>query len=109
MLNSYIAGTGFFVPPKIVTNDELSQYMNTTDDWICERTGIRERRFVEKGVGPSDLAIPATDQALKESGLSVKDIDFMSFATSTPDYYIPGSGCLLQETGDLLVGSFLIQ
>ena len=97
MPNAYIAGTGFYVPPKIVTNDELSQYMNTTDEWIRERTGIRERRYVEKGVGPSDLAIPATEQALETAGLSVEDIDFMIFATSTPDYYIPGSGCLLQE------------
>ena len=97
MPNAYIAGTGFFVPPKIVTNEELSQYMNTTDEWIRERTGILERRYVEKGVGPSDLAIPATEQALEAAGLSVKDIDFMIFATSTPDYYIPGSGCLLQE------------
>ena len=97
MPNAYIAGTGFYVPPKIVTNDELSKYMNTTDEWIRERTGIRERRYVEKGVGPSDLAIPATEQALEVSGLSVQDIDFMIFATSTPDFYIPGSGCLLQE------------
>jgi len=97
MPNAYIAGTGFYVPPKIVTNDELSKYMNTTDEWIRERTGIRERRYVEKGVGPSDLAIPATEKALEASELSVKDIDFMIFATSTPDYYIPGSGCLLQE------------
>ncbi|SVD97096.1 uncharacterized protein METZ01_LOCUS449950, partial [marine metagenome] len=88
---------GFFVPPKIVTNIELSQYINTTDEWIQERTGIQERRFVEKGVGPSDLAIPATEQALKSAELSVENIDFIIFATSTPDYYIPGSGCLLQE------------
>ena len=97
MFNAYIAGTGFYVPPKIVTNDDLSQYMNTTDEWIRERTGIQERRYVEKGIGPSDLAIPAAEQALEEARLSVKDIDFMIFATSTPDYYIPGSGCLLQE------------
>ena len=97
MPNAYIAGTGYYVPPKIVTNDELSQHMNTTDKWIRERTGIQERRYVEKGVGPSDLAIPAAEQALEEAKLSVKDIDFMIFATSTPDYYIPGSGCLLQE------------
>ena len=97
MPNAYIAGTGFYVPPKIVTNDDLSQYMNTTDKWIRERTGIQERRYVEKGVGPSDLAIPATEQALEAAGLSVDDIDFIIFATSTPDYYIPGSGCLLQE------------
>tara|TARA_Y100000590_G_scaffold363291_1_gene420876 strand:- start:839 stop:1834 length:996 start_codon:yes stop_codon:yes gene_type:complete len=97
MPNAYISGTGFFVPPKIVTNDDLSVYMNTTDSWIRERTGIIERRYVEKGVGPSDLAIPAANDALKAAGLSVKDIDFIIFATCTPDYYIPGSGCLLQE------------
>ena len=97
MYNAYIAGTGFYVPPKIITNNELVQYMDTSDEWIRERTGICERRYVEKGVGPSDLAIPATQQALATAGLSVKDIDFMIFATSTPDYYIPGSGCLLQE------------
>ena len=97
MPNAYIAGTGFYVPPKIVTNADLSQYMNTTDKWIRERTGIQARRFVNKGIGPSDLAIPATEQALNSAGLSVEDIDFMIFATSTPDYYIPGSGCLLQE------------
>jgi len=97
MPNAYIAGSGFYVPPKIVTNDELSKHMNTTDEWIHERTGIRERRYVEPGVGPSDLAIHATEQALAAAGLSVEDIDFIIFATSTPDYYIPGSGCLLQE------------
>ena len=97
MSNAYIAGVGFYVPPKIVTNDELSQYMNTTDKWIRERTGIQTRHYVEKGVGPSDLAIPATEQALNSASLSVRDIDFIIFATSTPDYYIPGSGCLLQE------------
>ena len=97
MPNAYIAGAGFFVPPKIVTNHDLSKYMNTSDEWIRERTGIQERRFVEKGMGPSDLAIPATEQALESAGLSIGDIDFMIFATSTPDYYIPGSGCLLQE------------
>ena len=97
MINAYIAGTGYYVPPKIVTNEELSQYMDTTDEWIQERTGIKERRFATKGIGPSDLAIPATEQALASANLSVQDIDFMIFATSTPDYYIPGSGCLLQE------------
>ena len=97
MPNPYIAGTGFYVPPKIVSNDELSQYMSTTDQWIQERTGIKERRYVEKGVGPSDLAISATEQALKAAGLKVSDIDFIIFATSTPDFYAPGSGCVLQE------------
>ena len=85
MPNPYISGTGF------------SSYMDTTDEWIQERTGIKERRYVEKGVGPSDLAIPATEQALKAAGLKVSDIDFIIFATSTPDFYAPGSGCVLQE------------
>ena len=97
MHNPYISGTGFYLPPRIVTNDELSSYMDTTDEWIQERTGIKERRYVEKGVGPSDLAIPATEQALKAAGLTVSDIDFIIFATSTPDFYAPGSGCVLQE------------
>ena len=97
MSNPYISGTGFFLPPRIVTNDELSSYMDTTDEWIQERTGIKERRYVEKGVGPSDLAISATEQALKAAGLKVSDIDFIIFATSTPDFYAPGSGCVLQE------------
>ena len=97
MPNPYISGTGFYLPQRIVTNDELSSYMDTTDEWIQERTGIKERRYVEKGVGPSDLAISATEQALKAAGLKVSDIDFIIFATSTPDFYAPGSGCVLQE------------
>jgi len=97
MPNPYISGTGFFLPPRVVTNDELSKYMDTTDAWIQERTGIKERCYVDEGVGPSDLAIPATQQALEAAGLQVSDIDFIIFATSTPDFYAPGSGCLLQE------------
>ena len=97
MPNPYISGTGFYLPPRVVTNDELSTYMDTTDEWIQERTGIKERRYAEKGVGPSDLAIPATEQALEAAGLTVGDIDFIIFATSTPDFYAPGSGCVLQE------------
>ena len=97
MPNAYISGTGYYVPPRIVTNHELSKYMDTSDKWIQERTGIKERRFVEDGVGPSDLAIPATNQALNAANLTVNDIDFIIFATSSPDYYIPGSGCLIQE------------
>ena len=97
MPNPYISGTGFYLPPRIVTNDELSTYMDTSDEWIQERTGIKERHYVEKGEGPSDIAIPATKQALNAAGLRVSDIDFIIFATSTPDFYAPGSGCLLQE------------
>ena len=97
MPNPYISGTGFYLPPRIVTNDEISTYMDTSDEWIQERTGIKERHYVEKGEGPSDIAIPATKQALNAAGLKVSDIDFIIFATSTPDFYAPGSGCLIQE------------
>jgi len=97
MPNPYISGTGFYLPPRVVTNEELATYMDTTDEWIQERTGIVERRYVEPGEGPSDLAIPATEQALEMAGIEVKDIDFMIFATSTPDFYAPGAGCLLQD------------
>ena len=97
MPNPYISGTGFYLPPRVVTNEELATFMDTTDEWIQERTGIKERRYVEPGEGPSDLAIPATEQALEMAGIEVKDIDFMIFATSTPDFYAPGAGCLLQD------------
>ena len=97
MPNPYISGTGFYLPPRVVINDDLSKYMDTTDEWIQERTGIKERHYVEKGVGSSDLAIPATEQALVKAGLQVSDIELIIFATSTPDFYAPGAGCLLQE------------
>ena len=97
MPNPYISGTGHFLPPRIVTNDDLTKYLDTTDEWIQERTGIKERCYVDAGVGSSDLAISATEQALKAADLQVGDIDFIIFATSTPDFYAPGSGCLLQD------------
>lgn len=97
MRRAFISGIGHYLPKRIVTNDELSKVMDTSNEWIVERTGIEQRHYVEAGQGPSDLAIPATEKALKMAGLSVDDIDLIIFATSTPDYYVPGSGCLLQE------------
>jgi 3-oxoacyl-[acyl-carrier-protein] synthase-3 len=97
MPNPYISGTGFYLPPKVINNHDLSKFMDTSDEWIKERTGINERRYVEPGIGPSDIAIPAVKQALSSAGLEIRDIDFIIFATSTPDYYAPGAGCLLQD------------
>ena len=97
MPNPYISGTGFYLPPRVVTNDDLSKYMDTSDQWIQERTGITERRYAEKNEGPSDIAIPAVEMALDNAQLTTNDIDFIIFSTSTPDYYIPGSGCLIQD------------
>ena len=95
--NAYISGTGFNVPERVVTNEELSNYMDTSHDWIIERTGIEQRRYIDSEIGPSELSIPAVQMALKNANLQVQDIDFIIFATSTPDYYAPGSGCLLQN------------
>tara|TARA_A100001011_G_scaffold254994_1_gene263268 strand:- start:232 stop:1233 length:1002 start_codon:yes stop_codon:yes gene_type:complete len=98
-VNSYISGIGFYVPPKIVTNDDLSKVMDTSDEWIYERTGIKQRRFVEegKGIGSADLAVPACEKAIKMSGIPKSSIDLIVFATSMPDYFIPGSSCILQH------------
>lgn len=100
MPNARISGTGFFVPPKVMTNHELSQFMDTNDEWIQERTGIKERRYVENGVSTSDIAIPAVEMAMERAAVTKQDIGLIIFATSTPDYYAPGSGCLLQEKMD---------
>ena len=100
MPNARISGTGFFVPPTVMTNHDLSQFMDTNDEWIQERTGIKERRYVENGVSTSDIAIPAVEMAMDRAAVTKQDIGLIIFATSTPDYYAPGSGCLLQEKMD---------
>jgi len=102
MYKSKIAGLGKYVPERIVTNDELSQYMDTNDQWIRERTGIEERRWVEPGDGnsTSTMAAKASKIALERAGLSPKDIDLIVFATLSPDYYFPGAGVLLQDLMD---------
>jgi 3-oxoacyl-[acyl-carrier-protein] synthase-3 len=97
MTRAFISGIGYHVPDRVVTNDDLAALMDTSDQWIRERTGIQSRRFVEEGVGTTDLAIPAVERALNGASLTVNDIDLIVFATSTPDYMAPGSGCLLQD------------
>ena len=77
MDKAYISGIGHYLPEKIVTNDDLSKIMDTSNEWIIERTGIQQRHYVSPGQGPSDLAIPATENALKMANLSVKDIDLI--------------------------------
>ena len=97
MAASRISGIGFFVPPRVVTNHDLERVMDTTDAWIVERTGIRERHFVEPGVGSTDLAFEAARKALADAGRQASDVDFIVFATITPDYMFPGCGVLLQQ------------
>jgi len=85
-----------YVPPKIVTNKDLEPLVGTTDEWVQERTGIEQRHWVEGEVGASDLAYEASQAALDSAGLKAEDLDFIIFATLSPDYPFPGSGCLLQ-------------
>ena len=111
---SYISGLGFNVPDNTMTNQDLSKFMDTSDEWIFERSGIKERRIVEHqekdGIGPSDLAIPAVEDALKMANLGKEDIDFILFSTAMPDYFLPGSGCFLQEKmGFPLIGALDIR
>jgi 3-oxoacyl-[acyl-carrier-protein] synthase III len=102
MSRSAILGVGHYVPTKVVTNDDLSKLMSTTDEWIQQRTGIKERRFVEHdGIGASDLAVPAARMAVERAGRSMKDVDMIVFATLSPDVNFPGSGCLLGDKLDL--------
>tara|TARA_Y100000588_G_C14269658_1_gene931718 strand:- start:3850 stop:4848 length:999 start_codon:yes stop_codon:yes gene_type:complete len=96
-IKSYISGIGHYVPDKIVTNNDLSNLMDTSDEWITERTGIKERRYASEGMGPSDLAIPAVEEALSNAGIDKNDIDLIIFSTISPDYYLPGAGCILQH------------
>jgi 3-oxoacyl-[acyl-carrier-protein] synthase III len=98
MPRSAILGVGHYVPTKVVTNDDLAKLMPTSDEWIQQRTGIKERRFIERdGVGASDLAVPAAKMALERAGRSVRDVDMIVFATLSPDVNFPGSGCFLGE------------
>jgi len=96
MRRSKIIGWGFYVPEKVVTNFDLAEIMDTSDEWIVERTGIKERRFVEDGVGPADLAREATKKALAQAGLEPKDIDLIVLSTLNPDHFFPGSAFSLQ-------------
>lgn len=92
-----ISGVGRYVPPKVVTNDDLSTLMDTTDEWIQQRTGICERHYSEGTVGAADMGAEASRQALANAGLEVGDVDCVIFATLSPDYEMPASACVLLE------------
>ncbi|TRO65375.1 3-oxoacyl-ACP synthase III family protein [Christiangramia sabulilitoris] len=99
MYQTKIAGLGKYVPENVVTNDDLSKLMDTNDEWITERTGIKERRHIKKGDGntTATMGVKAAKIALERSGISKDDIDLIVFATLSPDYYFPGCGVQLQE------------
>lgn len=99
-IRARIAGTGHFVPDRIVTNKDLTQWMDTTEEWIEQRTGIRERRWVEPGQKPSDLARAATEAALANAGVDVSDIDCILLATLSGEHDFPGTSFFLHEAID---------
>ncbi len=97
MIHARITGTGSYAPKKIITNHDLGKLVDTSDEWIIERTGIKERRIAEKGQTTSDLAYEASRKALKAAGLGADEVDLILVATMTPDMILPSMGCVLQE------------
>lgn len=98
MPQARIAGIGMYVPEQVVTNHDLTQYMDTSDEWIQERTGIRERRYAHRTQETTTtMGVLAARQAIERAGTTAEEIDFIIFATLSPDYYFPGCGVLLQR------------
>jgi 3-oxoacyl-[acyl-carrier-protein] synthase III len=98
MQRSKIAGIGMYVPKNVFTNNDLLKYMDTSDEWIQERTGIKERRYADRtGETTTTMGVEAAKIAIERAGITPQDIDFIVFATLSPDYYFPGCGVLLQR------------
>ncbi len=96
-MKAVIAGTGSEVPPKIVTNDDLSKIVDTSDEWIRDRTGIMERRVTDEGTATSDLAVIAAERALTSAGISPMELDLIIVATCSPDTLFPSVACIVQD------------
>jgi 3-oxoacyl-[acyl-carrier-protein] synthase III len=95
---SKIAGIGMYVPENVFTNKDLTQYMDTSDEWIQERTGIKERRYADRTEETTTtMGVEAAKIAIERAGITPQDIDFIIFATLSPDYYFPGCGVLVQR------------
>ncbi len=98
MVRSVIAGIGMYVPKNVFTNNDLTRFMDTSDEWIQERTGIKERRYADRtGETTTTMGVEAAAMAIERAGVTPQDIDFIIFATLSPDYYFPGCGVLVQR------------
>lgn len=97
MYGSKINGVGRYVPENVVTNSDLEKIMETSNEWIIQRTGIEERHWASADEGTSDLAVKAAKQAIERSSITAEEIDMIVFATITSDYFFPGAGVLLQD------------
>lgn len=111
MLQSKIAGIGYYVPKNVYTNNDLTRFMDTSDEWIQERTGIQERRYADRiGETTTTMGVEAAKTAIERAHIKPKDVDFIIFATLSPDYYFPGCAVLLQrEMGMNEVGALDIR
>src|SRR5256886_12816864 len=96
-MHSQIIGSGFVTGENLVTNDQLARIMDTSDAWIRERSGVETRYYVEQGTSTSDLGLGAARKALDDAGIAKEEVDYIVFATMTPDHYFPGCGGILQE------------
>ena len=96
-MHSQIIGSGFVTGENLVTNDQLAQVMDTSDAWIRERSGVETRYYVEQGTATSDLGVGAAKKALEDAGVAKDEVDYIVFATMTPDHYFPGCGGILQD------------
>nr|WP_288811381.1 beta-ketoacyl-ACP synthase III [uncultured Sphingobacterium sp.] len=111
MFQSKIAGIGYYVPKNVYTNNDLTRFMDTSDEWIQERTGIKERRYADRiGETTTTMGVEAAKIAIERANISKEDVDFIIFATLSPDYYFPGCAVLLQrEMGMNEVGALDIR
>jgi 3-oxoacyl-[acyl-carrier-protein] synthase-3 len=96
-MRTVLLGTGMYVPENVIKNEKLSQVMDTSDEWIQQRTGIEARCFASPGQGSSDMAVPAAEAAVRDAGIEKSEIDYVVFATMTPDHYFPGAGAEFQH------------
>ena len=106
---SRIIGTGSYLPQKVLTNKDLESLVDTTDEWIVERTGIKQRHIAADNESTSSMAINASIDAIKSSGLSEKDIDLVIVATTTPDQIFPSTACIVQNKLNIIAPAFDIQ
>src|SRR5580658_9359644 len=96
-MRAKISSVGTYVPPRLLTNADLEKMVATNDQWITERTGIRERHIVDKGVATSDLAVKAAQECLERRGITASELEVIIVATVTPDMMFPATACLVQD------------
>ncbi len=95
-IRSRILGVGYYVPPRVVTNNDLAKLMDTSDEWIVQRTGIKQRHYADSTMTNADMGVEAAKHALDMAGLKKEDVDFIIYATLSPDHEFPGNGCFFQ-------------